>query len=610
MSMMLTVIVALSVVSYMGSSNIKESTDEIATNWLPSVAAAGDLENAFFSKRLDYARHVLSLSAEDIEAGDIAVSESRAMMEEAIKSYVPFVASEKERTVLAELQSAIASYDGVGETLMALSRENKNVEATQVFKGPMKLEADKVEKLIDELVALNLAGSAAAVKSSDLRFDNTVTLIISVVVFATVISILGIVYVLKRVSTPIQQITTAMRKLAEGDSTSEIPFSGRTDEIGDMAAAVEVFRQNAIKNELLEQEAAESRSATEAGQIAEQRRIAREAEQLRVATSALGESLQRLANGDLTCRIDAQFASEYEPLRNDFNATLAQLDRTIRAIANAVQNMDDGTREISEGASDLSKRTEQQAASLEETAAAMEQITSNVVSSTKMTEEARSRTQSANTSASQSAVIVSRAEEAMERIEQSSQQISNILGVIDEIAFQTNLLALNAGVEAARAGEAGRGFAVVAQEVRELAQRSAQAAKQIKELIEKSSIEVGSGVALVRDTGISLKTISNSISEVNDFMKSIAMSAQEQSTGLSQVNIAVNQMDQMTQQNAAMVEQSSAATTSLSLEAVRLRDLISQFNLDGRLDQARAQNQTNSAGARVNMTDLRIVRSH
>jgi methyl-accepting chemotaxis protein len=267
MSMMLTVIFALSVVSYMGSSNIKESTDEIATNWLPSVAAAGDLENAFFSKRLDYARHVLSLSAEDIEAGDIAVSESRAMMEEAIKSYVPFVASEKERTVLAELQSAIASYDGVGEALMALSRENKNVEATQVFKGPMKLEADKVEKLIDELVALNLAGSAAAVASSDLRFDNTVTLIVSVVVFATVISILGIVYVLKRVSTPIQQITTAMRKLAEGDSTSEIPFSGRTDEIGDMAAAVEVFRQNAIKNELLEQEAAESRSATEAGQI-------------------------------------------------------------------------------------------------------------------------------------------------------------------------------------------------------------------------------------------------------------------------------------------------------------------------------------------------------
>ncbi len=214
-------------------------------------------------------------------------------------------------------------------------------------------------------------------------------------------------------------------------------------------------------------------------------------------------------------------------------------------------SIDSGTREIASGAQDLSKRTEQQAASLEETAAALDEITANVTTASKRTDEARNVAHEANVSAERSASVVSEAEQAMRRIEDSSEQISNIISVIDEIAFQTNLLALNAGVEAARAGEAGKGFAVVAQEVRELAQRAATAAKEIKGLIEKSSAEVGTGVRLVLETGQSLKSISDHVSRINQLMEAIATSAREQSTGLGEINTAVNQMDQSTQQNAA-----------------------------------------------------------
>jgi methyl-accepting chemotaxis protein len=404
---------------------------------------------------------------------------------------------------------------------------------------------------------------------------------------ATILAVAVILILLqKTLVSPLLAMAGAMRKLAGGDTATVVPGIGRRDEVGHMAEAVEVFRQNAISARELEREAEVSRGQTEAVRLESQRRTEREAEKLRFATSTLGAGLKRLAGGDVSFQLSETFSEEYEPLRQDFNASLKQLGTTLSSVMQSVENIDNGTREISSGANDLSKRTEQQAASLEETAAALDQITVNVSTSSKRTEEARSVAILANQNAAKSAEVVSNAEEAMRRIEESSQQISNIIGVIDEIAFQTNLLALNAGVEAARAGEAGKGFAVVAQEVRELAQRSASAAKEIKGLIQNSSTEVDNGVRLVRDTGVALKAIGDYVSQINQLMDAIATSAREQSTGLAEVNTAVNQMDQSTQQNAAMVEQSTAASASLAQEATRLRSLVGQFNLSGRATAA------------------------
>jgi PAS domain S-box-containing protein len=315
------------------------------------------------------------------------------------------------------------------------------------------------------------------------------------------------------------------------------------------------------------------------------------------AVNAISSALTRLADGDLTSNLDIPFAPDFEGLRNTMNDALTQMRNTLGAVAHSTSQIDNGTREISQSAEDLSKRTEQQAASLEETAAALDEITVNVTNASKRADEARHAASTASDNAVRSGKVVDDAVGAMSRIESSSNQISNIIGVIDEIAFQTNLLALNAGVEAARAGEAGKGFAVVAQEVRELAQRSAQAAKEIKELIRNSSDEVSTGVKLVSETGEALRTIQQNIVAVNEHMEAITSSAREQATGLSEVNSAVNQMDQVTQQNAAMVEETNAASATLAQETARLRELIEKFRLGGAMAERPSARQLGVANA-------------
>jgi methyl-accepting chemotaxis protein len=328
------------------------------------------------------------------------------------------------------------------------------------------------------------------------------------------------------------------------------------------------------------------------------------ASEQKLVSDCFGKAMSAIVDKDVSYRITDDLPAAYHRLRDDFNHALDQLAGTISEIDGAASQIHAGSQEIRSAADDLSKRTEQQAASIEETAAALEQITTTVRDSSRRAEEAGQLVAKARAGAEKSGQIVQQAVTAMGAIESSSREISNIIGVIDEIAFQTNLLALNAGVEAARAGEAGKGFAVVAQEVRELAQRSAKASKEIKELINTSGEQVKTGVSLVADTGEALTVIVGEVKEIDQHIGSIVEAAREQATALQEINTAVNAMDQGTQKNAAMVEESTAASHALVREVSRIAQMLSEFN-NGKVQRAHAPQQAARQSSRQQSSPAR-----
>ncbi|RYG05019.1 MAG: methyl-accepting chemotaxis protein [Caulobacteraceae bacterium] len=483
----------------------------------------------------------------------------------------------EQRERAARLKAALIEWRAKNEQIIALARDPATLEQARAMIDDVRLsDVRSVQGEIltaqQALVAQRSAGQQKAIGEAKLTL--IIGSLIAVVAAAAMAWILS-----KAIAAPVGAMSRVMGRLASGDNTVNVPAIGRKDEIGEMAQAVLAFKDAAIEKLRLEAEAAEHRAAVEAERQVREQEKARDAEQDAIAIGSLAEGLGKLARGDLTYRITAAFAPKAEQLKTDFNAAVSTLQSTMSVITGNTTNMRSGAGEISQAADDLSRRTEQQAASLEETAAALDQITATVRKTAEGANHARTVVETARSDAEQSAVIVSRATAAMGEIEGSSKQIGQIIGVIDEIAFQTNLLALNAGVEAARAGEAGRGFAVVASEVRALAQRSAEAAKEIKSLITASSAQVGQGVDLVAQTGKALQRIATQVAEINGAVSEIAASAQEQAVGLHQVNTAVNQMDQVTQQNAAMVEESTAASHALASEAVELARLMGQFTI-------------------------------
>jgi methyl-accepting chemotaxis protein len=467
-------------------------------------------------------------------------------------------------------------------------------QRSRVFQliGPNGVADQYMDRVEGALDAMDEAASAAISKAradadAAVQF-NEIVLVVGLVSAVLVSIALG--FALSRmIATPVTALTNVMGRLAAGENEVEVPSTSRRDEIGQMANAVLVFKQAALDKIRLEAQAAEERSTNERHRNMSEAEKAREAEEDHQAITGLAKALSSLADGNLTYRISQEFAPKTQQLKDDFNRTAEQLEQAMMMINGAIEGMRSGTSEISQAADDLSRRTEQQAASLEETAAALDQITATVRKTAEGAREASQVTGDARIGAEKSGEIVRNAINAMAQIEKSSHQISQIIGVIDEIAFQTNLLALNAGVEAARAGEAGKGFAVVASEVRGLAQRSAEAAKEIKQLISTSSVQVEHGVDLVGQTGEALERIVVQVSQITGLVSEIAASAQEQSTGLAEVNTAVNQMDQVTQQNAAMVEQSTAASHNLAQEAEELARLVARFQLSGSAAVAPAQ---------------------
>jgi methyl-accepting chemotaxis protein len=440
----------------------------------------------------------------------------------------------------------------------------------------------------------NTSDKIEAIAKSDTdraeRLGRTGRLLMWIAVAAAVVFAGAIAWLARRlVVAPITGLAKDMNALASGELDLQIAGADRPDEIGEIGRAVRAFQTLIVERSRTEAEAEQRRhaAAAEAEHAAQAERAAR-AQALARVVEDLATGLTKLSAGELRFRLHRPFEAEYERLRGDFNAAMAKMEATLQTIIGAAGAIHEGAGEIGGGAENLSRRTEAQAAGLEQTAAALEEITTTVKRTAQGAGRARKVMADSKQAAETSGEVVQRAAEAMRGIEASSQQIATITSVIDEIAFQTNLLALNAGVEAARAGDAGRGFAVVASEVRALAQRSAQAAKEIKTLIATSGDQVELGVRMVDETNASLGQIAERVASVHDLIVEISASAEEQSTGLAQINTAVNQMDTMTQQNAALVEESTAATLALSGEVGRLFELVGQFQVGEATPVARA----------------------
>ena len=512
----------------------------------------------------------MAKAAESVEAAKSAIAKNW-------QAYAATKMTDEEKALADKVTAGLPAADATVDALQGLLKANDTAGLQTFVDSKLYPTIDPVTASVGALVDLQTRvahdeGDAARTAGQIAAAIMGVIAVVAagLMAFATHV-------VIRKVSSPIQAMTGAMRRLADGDNTVAIPAVGQKDELGQMAGAVQVFKENAIAKLAADAAAADAKARSEA----ERQAIAAKAiaEQQELVVQSFGVGLSSLAAGDLTYRVNDDLPAEYEKLRGDFNAALTKLQDTMKVIIGNADGIRAGSREITNASDDMARRTEQQAAGLEETAAALEEITSTVKRTAEGAKEARRVVGVAKSDAETGGAVVAEAITAMGEIEKSSAQIGNIIGVIDEIAFQTNLLALNAGVEAARAGEAGRGFAVVAQEVRALAQRSAEAAKEIKALINASTQQVESGVDLVGKTGEALGRIVAQVGQINSVVAEIAASAAEQATGLEEVNVAVNQMDQATQQNAAMVEQSTAASHALSREADNLTQLMNQFSV-------------------------------
>jgi methyl-accepting chemotaxis protein len=526
-----------------------------------------------------YSGHLLAINLEDLTKAEADLKARTGNLRTLLADFGTTEAAASEQAALQGLNSSLTAFLADGEKFIQISTIGAKTIALDLYNGSMKSTFQTSSSALDQLIARNNTRSASLLDAASAAYNTTALTTIVALILSCAFGVAASVIAIKRVARPISRLQERMSTLAAGDNEQAVPYRDRNDEVGDMAAAVEVFRGNAIERISLERRSADDRNMTDSERRQNEALKAAQAAEIRHVVDALAKGLVKLSEGDVTYRIEQPFEATLDQLRHDFNSSVAKLEDTLRTIGKNAGTINAGAEEIRAATDNLSRRTEQQAASVEQTAAALEQITTTVRDTTKRAEEVGSLVDQARIGAEHSGAIVGNAIDAMSAIEKSSAEISNILGVIDEIAFQTNLLALNAGVEAARAGEAGKGFAVVAQEVRELAQRSAQAAREIKALMTSSGEQVKSGVQLVGQTGAALKNIADSVRDINAHVANIVEASREQSVGIHEISTAINTIDQGTQQNAAMVEESSAATHTLAAEVHALNQLLSQFRI-------------------------------
>ncbi|AOG12411.1 HAMP domain-containing methyl-accepting chemotaxis protein [Agrobacterium sp. RAC06] len=579
-SLLTTVIVVISAFSFFTMNEQSKLANSIVADRVIPMEQLKVIADAYAVEIVD-AVHKVRSGAFSVEQGQQSVDAAMGKIESKWAEYVATYLTPEEKAIADEFLKVQQEADAGVKELQALLVA-KDMQGLASFADKQLYPTiDPLGTEISRLIELQIRVAKENLAAGNALKSMLTTLMVVLSVVAAGIAAFSIWTVTVGVIRPVSSITTAMDRLAHGDLDVAIYGEGRRDEIGVMASTVVVFRDNARERVRLEKEADDNRQAAEAERLAHERQQAVEAAEVHFAVERIGHALGELSDGKLTYRITEAFAERLDAIRVNFNDAVAKLEDAMRRVGQNAQVIAAGSGQIHAAADDLSKRTERQAASVEETAAALEQITTTIGETSHRAREAGRQVTETRGAAERSGSIVQRAVSAMQEIEGSSKEITTIITVIDEIAFQTNLLALNAGVEAARAGEAGKGFAVVAQEVRELAQRSASAAKEIRSLIGKSGDQVKNGVELVVATGKALDEIVAKVQAVSINVNAIVEASGDQATGLKEINTAVAVMDQGTQQNAAMVEESTAASHSLAKEAEALFQLIARFEIGG-----------------------------
>ncbi|MCZ8158737.1 MAG: methyl-accepting chemotaxis protein [Rhizobiaceae bacterium] len=490
---------------------------------------------------------------------------------------------------LKNMQSALSGVPGVAASgqLRSLAQAvvEPGVATSETVFDLVKVEGMRAEtfqstaEIIDRAWAKIVAFAETQGEATRQVTERSTVLSVGTAAIAVGFSVFATFALLVSIRGPLRRLTETMKGVASGQLETEIMGSDRGDEIGAMARALGIFRSNAVEKRRFEAEAAENRKLAEAQRQAADRDREAAARDIRHAIDALASGLSSVSRGELNCFVDTPFAGDLDEIRLTFNAAVADMRNTLACVQETAFSVNEKSRILSSGAHDSAKRTEQQASSLEETAATIDEMTQNVTRSSDLALQTDRMATEILADVKTSGEVVAEAVNSMQRISEASRKITQIIDLIDAIAFQTNLLALNAGVEAARAGEAGKGFAVVAQEVRELAQRSATAAKDISQLVSYAEQEVAGGVKSVDQTGNLIHRMNSRILEISRSVSEIAKASRDQATGLQQVNTAVSAMDQLTQRNAANVQETHAASIALERDVNELSAMLARFQL-------------------------------
>ncbi|MBI4920112.1 MAG: MCP four helix bundle domain-containing protein [Devosia nanyangense] len=523
--------------------------------------------------------------------------------------------TEEEKTLADKVATEMAAAEPALGRLNALIGGGDKDRLGEFADQKLYAAIDPISTTISDLIDLQVQVAKAEFERAEALRALSLAIMAAIGLGAALVLVFSVLSVIRGVSAPLVRMQQAMTRISAGDLDAEVPGRQRRDEIGGMAAAVEVFKQNAIEvRELTAAEAVrvgQSREraaamaalvgglggvvdAAVAGDFSHRIDIALEdADLQRVAAGVndlvatvdrgvteTGTVLAALARTDLTLRVEGDYRGAFARLKTDTNSVVDNLTEVVGQLRETSRALKTATGEILSGANDLSERTTKQAAAIEETSAAMEQLAATVLDNARRAESASAKAQSVSLTAEETGEVMQRSNEAMERISTSSAKISNIIGLIDDIAFQTNLLALNASVEAARAGDAGKGFAVVAVEVRRLAQSAASASSEVKALIEQSGNEVAGGSRLVAEATHKLTSMLAGVRESAALVHGISAASQEQSNAISEVTTAVRQMDEMTQHNAALVEETNAAIEQTEGQASALDAIVDVFVID------------------------------